>query len=183
VLGLSPFIDTNTACLACDDVYYVVEADDRLSTTAGAQFLVVYDGYNKIPLSLVTPNITTTAELVSFGAAGVLAADLWQPTNQDYASWSTGAGGDGFSPTSGESPVLYLSLGQPETRVLTGLVPAEGELALTLEPGDNLVVLPLSYSDALASELLAAIPEATQIDQWDAMRENAHRRSDHGSRS
>lgn len=164
------FVDTGAACETCDDRYYVVRAttgDTTVnSTTVGAQVLTVYDGYNKIPVSLINPGFNQGIHLQALGGANFIAGYRWMAATQTWQAWTPGAM-VWLQIILGESPVMHLTLGAPASRVLTGIVPAPGDWSVDLLPGDNLVVLPLTHPDTPASELLATIPQATQIGRWD----------------
>ena len=161
------FVDADAACHSCDDRYYVVQADgEPVSTTVGAHVIAVYGGYNKIALSLLDPDLVSASDLQPLGGAGFIMAHRFQSSSQSWQSWAPGSAWE-FPIALGETPVVQLSLGGPQHRVLTGYVPAPGELALPLFAGDNLVALPLTHPDMAASELLAAYPQASRIGRWD----------------
>lgn len=164
------YVDAGATCFACDDRYYAVRATMTnatvVSTTVGAQIVQVHDGYNKLPISLVNPAFNQGLHVQQLGGASFLAAYRWMAATQTWQSWTPGAM-VWFQVVLGESPVVQLTMGAPSHRVLTGNVPAPGDVAVDLLPGDNLVVLPLSHPDTLASELLASIPQATRIGRWD----------------
>ncbi|MEM9454890.1 MAG: hypothetical protein AAGF11_11975 [Myxococcota bacterium] len=166
-VGAPPLVDPAAACPSCDDAYYVVQAGSETSTTAGAHVIPVFDGYNKLPISLVNPLLDSADDLAPLAGAGLIGVHMWSAVEQGYVSWSPGEG-EGFGFGLGQSPIAHLTLPpDPEIRVLTGLVPARGEMALTLVPGDNIVALPLTHPAMLASELLEAMPEASRIGRWD----------------
>lgn len=163
------FIDEDAACQTCDNHYYAVQDQapgNAISTTVGAHVIAVYSGYNKIPMSLVNEAITSASDLEPLAALGFVSAYRFESSTQQWQWWTTGVGSE-FGIALGESPVIELALGGSEHRVLTGYVPAPGEMSLSLLPGDNLVALPLTEPDVMASELLAAIPEASRIGRWD----------------
>jgi len=132
----------------------------------GAQVLQVYDGYNKVPVALINPAFNQGVHLQSFGNPGFIAAYRWMAATQTWQSWTPGAM-VWLQVILGESPVVHLTMGPPSHRVLTGTVPAPDDFGVDLLAGDNLLVLPLSHPDTLASELLASIPQATRIGRWD----------------
>lgn len=175
--GLS-YVDSGATCLTCDDRYYVVRATtataDVTSTTVGAHIVQVYDGYNKIPVSLINPAFNQGVHLQTFGNPGFIAAYRWMAATQTWQAWTPTTPFVYLQVVLGESPVVHLTLGPPSYRVLTGTVPAPGDFGVDLLPGDNLVVLPLSQPDTLASELLASIPQATRIGRWDPVAQTTH---------
>lgn len=162
-----PWVDPAAACPGCDDAYYVVQAGSETSTTAGAHVIPVFDGYNKLPISLVNPLLDSADDLAPLAGAGLVGVYLWSAPDQGYIGGSPGES-EGFDFELGQSPIVQLTLPpSPEIRVLTGLVPARGEMALTLAPGDNIVAFPLTHPAMLASELLEAMPEASRVGTWD----------------
>lgn len=171
------FVDVGVGCPTCEDRYYAVRAitgdDAVVSTSVGAHVIAVYDGYNKIPISLINPTFDQGNDLQTLGGTGFVAGHRFNAATQAWQSWMQGA--MVYVPLLlGESPVLHLTLGAPSFRMFTGSVPAPGDVVVDLLPGDNLVVLPLTHPDTPASALLAAIPQATRIGRWDAVLQVTH---------
>lgn len=171
-------VDGGITCAGCPDRYYAVVAQGgapSTSTTVGVHTLDVEPGYNMVPLSLVNPALADATGLPSVAGAGFQWAIYWLAPTQTWISWSVGSPWP-WPHQLGDTPLVNLSLGGSETRVLTGYVPATDEMSLSLVAGTNYVTLPLIYPDMLASEVLAMMGPGviTAVGRWDAATQTGH---------
>lgn len=138
------------------------------STTVGKKVTPLHKGYTKIGQCLLT-EVDTSAELFATVGSSAISSHMWDEAIQNWAwSWN-GVPGDGLVFDTGDVVVLNLGAGHPSRYVDTGYVPVIDDVTMELLPGDNLVtVLPARFGNRMASELLAAVPNATRIGLWDA---------------
>ncbi len=138
------------------------------STTVGKKVTKVYKGYTKFSQCLIT-DIDTSAEFFADFGPSASTTHMWDASVQNWTTMFNGHPGDGHSFPTGEVYSSYITEGHPEYYYTTGYVPAEDDVAMDLQPGDNLVtILPARFGDIMASELLAAVPHSTRIGLWDA---------------
>ncbi|MCA9710298.1 MAG: hypothetical protein KDK70_30950, partial [Myxococcales bacterium] len=143
--------------------YYRVVAHasggDVVSTAVGKFSHRLHPGFNKLPQPLDTGLIEAQDLLAELGglAQGIHEYDA---TIQGFVSTSFGYG-------LGEVPIAESSAAPNTVFEEVGRVPAEGELALPLADGLNLVTVPLSMGDTTASAVLAAVAPAWRVGWWD----------------
>lgn len=161
------FVDAN-ADADDEPYYYRVQVEDgggALSTTAGKYVHTLHTGYNKISQPLITD--VADASTLSDEIPQMWSAFSWDAVAQSWQGWYSGADFEPFGFGLGDVPVVMPMWGTNATYHQYGVVPDVDELQLSLWAGDNVVTVPLSYGDTMASDLMATVTGVTSVGQWD----------------
>ncbi|MEM7152383.1 MAG: hypothetical protein AAF799_06040 [Myxococcota bacterium] len=151
------------------------------SATAAVVPTPLFPGFTKVGLCL-DAQIANTAELFADMDSNVLSAWTWNPFSQSFSGhrpWQTWSNLP-FSP--GQVVAVQHQSGvpvNPSSYSMVGSVASVESMAIMLEPGDNLVTLPLQTGTIMASEL-HALAGATRIRAWDAATQTEHRYPEDG---
>lgn len=148
--------------------YYRVVVDDNTgttSTTAGKYVHTVLPGYNKISQPLLSD--VADASALAEDLPEMFSALLWDADNQQWAGWMCGADWQAFEFGLGQVPIVFPQWDTNTTYHQYGIVPDVDELQVALSVGANFVTVPLSFGDTSAAELLASVPNAVDVGQWD----------------
>lgn len=159
--------------------YYRVEDNGFpffASQTAAVVPVPLYPGYTKLGVCLDMDH-TDTVQLSEDMATGVLASWMWDPQAQSFVGspWWQPQVPMSFVP--GQVVAVEHNWLQPVTPgfySMVGPVPAPSDMAIDMQPGDNLVTLPLTLGSMQASTLQSLVG-STQIRVWDAQSQSEHR--------
>ncbi len=172
----STMLATGVAAANYDDVggndstsyyYRVTGGGAQLSTIAGKYVRGLVPGYNKVSQPLIS-DLTGAEEFAgSFGGANKPSSvHKFNASTQDYSTWYYGydpAWGV-FEYGLGECPIYRSPWGAgPFDHPTVGLVPAYGEMNISLAPGHNYVTVPLYLGDTMASDMLNLLPEGATL--------------------
>jgi len=148
--------------------YYRVRAPgaaDALSTAAGQIQYDLFSVYTKLGVCLVS-EVSTWTELQLDMPSSPSDAWMWDADIQNWVN-------SGVIWNRELEPGMVISVQHdtpptPDEYTWVGLVPTENDASISLLPGDNLVTtLPLRFGPTMTSELLAMVPSATRIGEWD----------------
>ncbi len=189
--GTAPFFEPNTPILRvsgtsyvdagragdpADNYYYLVKSVNAYSESGLSNRVGEFDfglvttpttDFNEIALTLIMPGIQTASDLMQ-AIPNCNSVAMWNTQFQGYRQYSPSIPSTNFDVYPGYP--YYVNVSAPGVFTLTGSYSQpQFELMTTPTTDFNDIMIPLTIEDlAMASDLMAAIPNCNSVARWNA---------------